>query len=300
MTSKRSASKKSSKKRVLGRGLGNLIPDKPVSAAAPVSGGGVTEVSRGMIETNPLQPRTVFDEQALEDLAASIRVYGLIQPLVVTPLGEGRYRLIAGERRLRAAALAGLSKVPIVERKDEGDETTLAIALIENVQREALNPIEEARAYERLHDEFALKQEEIAERVAKSRSAVANFVRLLKLPVEIQQLIESGALSMGHGRAILSMEGAKKQIALARRVVTAGLNVRQTEALTAEPEKKKKTKESEKDVFTRDAEDRLARSLMTKVQINRSGKRGTIKIAFGTEDELIRLFELISGQRRKS
>lgn len=291
--------RKGSKKRVLGRGLGNLIPEgRPAEPSRQDHG--AREVSVDAIDANPYQPRTVFDQQALEDLAASIRTHGIIQPLVVTPAGDRRYRLIAGERRLRAASLAGLDKVPVVERKEESSERTLAIALIENVQREALNPIEEARAYERLHDEFALTQEEIAERVGKSRSSVANLVRLLKLPVEVQQMVESGELSMGHARALITLEKAKDQIALAKRIVAKGLNVRQAEELAAAPSKPetKKTKK-EKDVFTRDAEERLARALMTKVEIARGRKGGTIKIAFGSEDELIRLFERLSDKRRK-
>ncbi|MBW3563907.1 MAG: ParB/RepB/Spo0J family partition protein [Acidobacteria bacterium] len=285
-------------RKALGRGLSNLIPSAG-SSAGSARIGSPTTVRIDQVETNPLQPRTQFDESSLEELTASIAEHGVIQPVVVTKVGAGRYRLIAGERRLRAAARAGLKEVPVVERPDKGEAENLAVALIENVQREGLNAIDEARAYERLHDQFGLTQEQISARVGKNRSTVANLVRLLKLPVGVQQMVESGELSSGHARALLAIDSASKQQDLARQIVRRGLNVRQTEALVAESgSSPRKATAPEKDVHTRDAEERLTRALQTKVEIDRRRKGGTIKVRFGSEEELIRLFEKLTGQRR--
>ncbi len=287
-------------KRVLGRGLGALIPQKTQAEPAPVqTQTGLLQVPIEQIAPNPLQPRKTFNEVSIDELARSVREHGIVQPLVVTRTGADRYKLIAGERRYRAAQKAGLTSVPVVvkEMLTEGD--ALQVALIENIQREDLNPIEEALAYHQLHEEFGLTQEEIARRVGKERSTVANFLRLIKLPDPVKKLLASGQLSMGHARALLAIESAKKQEQLAERVVKKNLNVRQTEMLASEssPKGTEKT-EKEKDVFTRDAEDKLTRTLRAKVEIDRKRRGGVIHIRVGSEDELIRIVDELMTRRR--
>src|SRR5205823_10568250 len=213
---------------------------------------GLAQIPITQITPNPYQPRKAFNEASIEELARSVREHGIVQPIVVTRTSGSHYRLIAGERRLRAAQRAGLQTVPAVikELLKEGD--SLQIALIENIQREDLNPIEEANAYHQLHDEFGLTQEEISRRVGKERSTVANFLRLLKSPDTVKQRLATGQLSMGHARALLSLDSPKKQEQLADRIVKNSLNVRQTEMLaSAAPAPSKR--EKPKDVFTRDA-----------------------------------------------
>ena len=293
----------STQKKVLGRGLGALIPQRervaetPAAAATPQSTG-LMELRIEQIAPNPYQPRKTFNEASIEDLARSVREHGIVQPLVVTRAGD-RYKLIAGERRFRAAQKAGLETVPVIVKEMTGEGEELQVALIENIQREDLNPIEEALAYHQLHEEFGLTQEEIAKRVGKERSTVANFLRLIKLPDQVKKLLASGQLSMGHARALLAVESAKKQELLAERVVKKNLNVRQTEMLASENSPKTADKpEKEKDVFTRDAEDKLARTLRTKVEIDRKRRGGVVHIRFGSEDELIRLVDELMGRRR--
>jgi len=284
-------------KKVLGRGLGALIPQRPEAPEAHATPG-LAEIPISQIQPNPYQPRKTFNEASIEELARSVREHGIVQPLVVTRAGD-KYKLIAGERRFRAAQKAGLTTVPalIKEMMQEGD--ALQIALIENIQREDLNPIEEALAYHQLHDDFQLTQEEISKRVGKERSTVANFLRLLKLPDPVKKLLASGQLSMGHARALLAIESPKKQEQLADRVVRKNLNVRQTEMLASESSPKTtEKKEKEKDVFTRDAEDKLQRTLRTKVEIDRRRRGGVIHIRYGSEDELIRVVDELMGRRR--
>jgi ParB family transcriptional regulator, chromosome partitioning protein len=300
----------STQKKALGRGLGALIPSRPQAEAPPppppapvaVAGPGLANVPIEQISPNPYQPRKTFNDASIEELARSVKEHGIIQPLVVTKTGDDKYRLIAGERRFRAAQKAGLAAVPVVIKETMADGDVLQVALIENIQREDLNPIEEAYAYHQLHEEFQLTQEEISKRVGKERSTVANFLRLLKLPDSVKKLLAAGQLSMGHARAILAVDSAKKQEQLAERVVKRNLNVRQTEMLAAESANKGADKteqpEKEKDVFTRDAEDRLARTLRSKVEIDRKRRGGVIHIRFGSEDELIRLVEELMGRRR--
>jgi ParB family chromosome partitioning protein len=290
----------SQQKKVLGRGLGALIPQKaapaaPAETALPATG--MLQLPIDQIAPNPFQPRKTFNDTSIEELSRSIREHGIVQPLVVTRAGD-KYKLIAGERRFRAAQKAGLTTVPVVikEMMPEGD--ALQIALIENIQREDLNPIEEAMAYHQLHQDFGLTQEEISKRVGKERSTVANFLRLMKLPDAVKRLLASGQLSMGHARALLAVDNPKKQEQLAGRVVKQNLNVRQTELLASPTAKAEKKPEKEKDVFTRDAEEKLMRSLKTKVEIDRRRRGGTIVIKFSNEDDLIRLFEELSGRRR--
>ena len=292
----------STQKKALGRGLGALIPSRPVAqetpAAAPAPGSGLANVPIGQISPNPYQPRKTFNDASIEELSRSVREHGIIQPLVVTKIGDDKYRLIAGERRFRAAQKAGLETVPVVIKERMADTDILQVALIENIQREDLNPIEEAYAYHQLHEEFQLTQEEISKRVGKERSTVANFLRLLKLPDSVKKLLASGQLSMGHARAILAVDSARKQEQLADRVVKRNLNVRQTEMLAAEKSPKAEQPEKEKDVFTRDAEERLAKTLRSRVEIDRKRRGGVIHIRFGSEDELIRLVEELMGRRR--
>ncbi|HXG59480.1 MAG TPA: ParB/RepB/Spo0J family partition protein [Thermoanaerobaculia bacterium] len=286
-----------STKKVLGRGLGALIPGKVEPPLAPAQGG-VNEIPIDQIAPNPYQPRKVFNEASIEELTRSVRQHGIVQPLVVARAGD-RYKLIAGERRFRAAQRAGLRTVPAVikEAVAAGDE--LQIALIENIQREDLNPIEEAQAYHQLHEEFGLTQEEISRRVGKERSTVANFLRLLKLPDSVKKLLAQGRLSMGHARALLAIDSPKKQEQLAERVVRRDLSVRQTEMLAAERSPRSgEKKEKEKDVFTRDAEERLTRALRTKVEIDRKRRGGVIHIRFASEDDLIRIYDELTGRRR--
>jgi ParB family chromosome partitioning protein len=282
-------------KKVLGRGLGALIPQRePIAQQSS----GLAQVPVEQISPNPYQPRKTFNDASIEELARSIREHGVVQPLLVSRAGD-RYKLIAGERRFRAAQRAGLKVVPVVikELTQQGD--ALQIALIENIQREDLNPMEEANAYHQLHEEFGLTQEEISRRVGKERSTVANFLRLLKLPDAVKKLLASGQLSMGHARALLAVESAKKQEQLAERVVKRDLSVRQTEMLAAEKSTPKGAKkEKEKDVFTRDAEERLTRSLRTKVEIDRKRRGGIIHIRFSSEDDLIRIYDDLTGRRR--
>jgi ParB family chromosome partitioning protein len=289
-------------KKVLGRGLGALIPQKerPAPADLPLQPAtGLLEVPIGQISPNPLQPRKTFNDASIEELAHSVREHGIIQPLVVTRTAENRYKLIAGERRYRAAQKAGLTTVPIVVKEELAEGDTLQVALIENIQREDLNPIEEALAYHQLHEEFGLTQEEIAKRVGKERSTVANFLRLMKLPDPVKKLLASGQLSMGHARALLAVDSARKQEQLAERVVKRNLNVRQTEMLAAESSPNKVVeKKEEKDVFTRDAEEKLQRSLRTKVEIDRKRRGGIIHIRFASEDDLIRIFDELTGRKR--
>ena len=282
-------------KKVLGRGLGALIPQKePVAQQST----GLAQVPVEQISPNPYQPRKAFNDASIEELARSIREHGVVQPLVVSRAGD-RYKLIAGERRFRAAQRAGLRVVPVVIKELTQQGEALQIALIENIQREDLNPMEEATAYHQLHEEFALTQEEISRRVGKERSTVANFLRLLKLPESVKKLLASGQLSMGHARALLAVESAKKQEQLAERVVKRNLSVRQTEMLAAEKSSpKSEKKEKEKDVFTRDAEERLTRSLRTKVEIDRKRRGGIIRIRFSSEDDLIRIYDDLTGRRR--
>jgi ParB family chromosome partitioning protein len=277
------------KRPALGRGLSALIPDAP-TVAPPTASERALEVDTDRLQPNRFQPRTHVDETGIEELARSIKSNGIIQPIVVRKAADG-YEIVAGERRWRAAQRAGLLKVPVVLR-DIPDERLLAAALIENIQREDLNPIEEAQAYRRLADEFHLTQEQIAEAVGKDRSSIANYLRLLKLPPEVRGNVGSGALSMGHARALLAIADEAALLRIARDVVSKNLSVRETEAIAKkETQPAPKKPEPQKDVHTRAAEERLRFALGTRVEIVRRGKGGRIEIEFGSEDELQRLFE---------
>ena len=287
------------KRPALGRGLSALIPTAPAAAPA-VPREATTEVDLDLLQPNRFQPRLQFDDARLDELAQSIRGNGVIQPILVRRRDD-RYEIIAGERRWRAAQRAGLLKVPVVVR-DVPDDKLLQVALIENIQRENLNPIDEATAYKRLMDEFQLTQEALAEAVGKERSTVANTLRLLKLPPPVRDMVAAGNLAMGHARAILALERAEDQVEAARVVVDKGFSVRDTEMLVkrvaerlARPQPSPKPEPPPPDVHTRQAQDRLKLALGTRVAIQRKGAGGAIVIEFASEDELQRLYELLTG-----
>jgi ParB family chromosome partitioning protein len=279
----------------LGKGLSALIPDLPdLPPTAPV------EADIDRLAPNAFQPRMDVNDARLQELAQSIKSNGVIQPIVVRRIGD-RFQIIAGERRWRAAKLAGLLRVPIVIREVVAgqEKSLLEMALVENIQREDLNPIEEALAYRRLADDFRLKQEEIASAVGKDRASVANVLRLLKLPEEIRSEVASGRLSMGHARALLSLSSESDQRQMARDVIARNLSVRETESLVkklAEGGAPSREGAGPKpvDVHTRAAEDRLKLLLGTRVRIVRQGTRGRIEIDFTSEDELIRIYEQLT------
>ena len=282
----------------LGKGLSALIPDAPEAPR-----GGVMEVDIDLLAPNDLQPRVQMDDARLQELAESIKANGIIQPILVRRTGTS-YRIIAGERRWRAAQRAGLHKVPVVVRdvKDGADKELLELALVENIQRENLNAVDEALAYRRLADEFGLTQDQISAAVGKDRSSIANFMRLLKLPDEVRADLVSGALSMGHARALLSLADAAAQRQAAREVISRGLSVRDTELLIkklASPKREADADASDDraDVHTRAAEDRMRFALGSRVRIVRRGTGGVIQIDFGSENELNRIYELLTASK---
>jgi ParB family transcriptional regulator, chromosome partitioning protein len=277
------------KRPALGRGLSALIPD----AAAPSLNDRSLDVDTDLLRPNPFQPRTAIDETKIEELARSIRANGVIQPIIVRRASDG-YEIVAGERRWRASQRAGLLKVPVVVR-DIPDDRLLAAALIENIQREDLNPVEEAHAYRRLADEYHLTQEQIADAVGKDRSSVANYLRLRRLPQEVLAGLGSGSLSMGHARALLGLPDDAVQLRVSRDVIGRNLSVRETEALVKKVTQPTPPKTPvEKDVHTRAAEERLRFALGTRVRIERKRKGGQIEIDFGSEEELQRIFEMLT------
>jgi len=278
-------------RRALGKGLSQLIAEQ--YDASP------TEASLEDILPNSRQPRTVFDQEPLDELAASIRQYGIIQPLVVRPLAEGKYELIAGERRLRAAKIAGLRSVPIVLRS-AGNQSALEIALIENVQREDMNALECARSYRKLIDEFGLTQEQVADRVGKSRTAIANTLRLLRLPSLIQNGLEEGKLSEGHARALLAFESETKQLLVYEQIVAQGLSVREVEKLTQQKPARTESSEAPKpkpqvDPNIKALEDEIARRLSAPTKIHKSaaGVGGKLTVEFYDDDDLQRILDAI-------
>ena len=281
----------------LGKGLSALIPDVPEPTRP-----GAMEVDVDQLTPNEQQPRLRMDDARLEELAASIKANGIIQPILVRRSGD-RYCIIAGERRWRAAQRAGLTRVPVVVREvSGGDKQLLELALVENLQREGLNPIDEALAYQKLADEFSMTQDQIAAAVGKDRSSVANFMRLLKLPEEVRGDLASGALSTGHARALLALPDPAAQRHGAREVIARKLSVRETEALVKKLASPRRTGDSTassepaKDVHTRAAEDRMRFALGTKVRIVRRGAGGRIEIDFGSEGELNRIYEVLASR----
>ena len=277
-------------KRGLGRGL-DAILQKPEGERRPTR-----EVPVDRLTPNRFQPRSSFDEESLRGLADSIEAQGVIQPLVVTRGEGGKFEIVAGERRWRAAQLAGLETVPVVVREATDDRQLLELALVENLQRADLNAIEEAEAFRSLREGFALSQAEIGERVGRSRTAVTNSLRLLRLPPLVQGLLREGRLTAGQARPLLSLATEREQIRLAERAVAEGRSARRLEALaqrsSGEPRRKRRPAGS--DVHAVAAAERLTRALQTKVEIVRRGQRGTIRIPFQSEDELMRIYDLLS------
>lgn len=296
-------------RKALGKGLSALLPGRGqstavsvASAAAPAPAAKPGTLPLNLIKPNPMQPRTIFNSDGLQELAASIRANGIIQPLIVRQLGES-YQIVAGERRWRAARLAELQEVPVVVQ-DVADRSMLELALIENIQREDLNPIETAHAFERLGRDLGLSQEEIGRRTGKDRTSIANIVRLLKLPKEVQLLVAERRLSMGHARAILGLPTADEQIHLAEKAVALGLSVRQVEAqvqeMTADRDKPAHgaRKDSTQDPNVRAAAEELERALGTRVRIiELSDQRGRIEIEYYSQADLDRLYQQIIGER---
>lgn len=274
-------------KAALGKGLEALLPEK---------GEEVIRLEIEKIIPNQHQPRKIFKDEALKELSTSIKEKGVLQPVIVSRVGDGTFRLIAGERRWRAATLAGLKKIPALI-KDVSSQDAIEIALIENIQREELNAVETAEAFNRLLKEFNLTQEELSQRVGKDRATIANYLRILKLPDEIKAFINTDSISIGHAKALLTLENRQKQIEAAKEIIKKGLSVREAEALCkrlSQPVKPKKKKEKLPEVA--DLEHKLTRSLGTKVKINHKDKRGKIEIEYYSLDELDRLLEILLQQ----
>ena len=288
--------------RALGRGLDKILgsPETDITSK-DISGdfvaGAIAEIEINQIETNPFQPRTEFDETALRELAQSIKEQGVIQPVTVRKLGYNKYQLISGERRLRASKMAGLSKIPAFIRV-ANDEQMLELALIENIHRENLNAIEVAISYQRLIDECSLTQEEVSEKVGKSRSAVANFLRLLKLPPEVQLAIRDGHISMGHARALININDKEEQLKLLQQIIMEEMTVRQTEEM-ADKAKGKADKERKQTNFIpehfKSKIKTLSQTLNTKVKVKRDIKgHGSVVIDFKDEAEFDGIMELFN------
>lgn len=290
----------------LGRGLSSLIPSKKSApnywGVEPQTQPGQTQVGERieqveprLINPNSRQPRQTFDEAALADLVASVKAHGILQPLLVTARSDGRYDLIAGERRLRAAELAQLATVPVVVREAK-DQARLELALVENVQRQDLNPLEEALGYKRLHDEFSLTQDEIAQRVGKSRSQVANTLRLLTLPEVMQAALKSGQLTVGHAKVILSLDDPNEQTRLFHEIVSQGLPVHLSELKLQRIRVKSHERKLKIDPQVKDWENVLQSALGTRVKVRQRGGRGLIEIAFFSLEELNQLIRRIAGR----
>jgi ParB family transcriptional regulator, chromosome partitioning protein len=277
------------KRRALGRGLSALIPEP--EAEARQAAAAAAEVALSLLEPNPYQPRLSLDPVRLAELATSIRASGVVQPILVRRRGE-RYQIVAGERRWRAAEAAGLASVPVSVR-EVPDDQLLELALVENVQRQELTPLEEAQAFQRLQGELGLSQDEIARRVGRDRTTIANTLRLLKLPRELRELVTQGRLDAGHARALLALERAEDQLALGREAARKGLSVREVERRVALARSTRGRAAPRKEPNTAAAEERLRRALGTRVEIARRGKGGAIRVLFKSESELQRLYELL-------
>ena len=289
-------------KKGLGKGLGSLFGSDDIEElSAPKksekkSDGDIQNIKISLIEPNKKQPRSKFDDEKIEALASSIKEHGVISPIIVTPIENGMYRIVAGERRWRAAKKAKIKELPAIVRS-YSDEQVAEIALIENLQRENLNPIEEAVGYNLLIEEFNLTQETISKRVGKSRSAVANSLRLLSLEPDVQKMITDGSLTSGHARAVLSVDGGEMRLALAKKIVEGGLNVRQAESLAKELMKKKtaprKKVKSAADIETENLANSLSSAIGTKVSITHGTKKGKIEIEYYGADDLERILGIL-------
>lgn len=271
-------------KTALGKGLEALIPEK---------GEEVIYLDIDRIFSGERQPRKIFRDESLKELASSIKEKGVLQPVIVSRVGDGTFRIVVGERRVRAAKLAGLKKIPALV-KNVASKDALEMALIENIQREDLNPIETAEAFRRLTTEFNLTQEELSEKVGKDRATISNYLRLLKLPDDVKPFIINGSLSLGHAKAILMIEGKAHQIETARKIIKQGLSVRESEALSRKLSRHQKVRLI-KDPQISSLEEKLIKRLGTKVRILHRGKKGKIEIDYYSLDELDRLLEILMG-----
>lgn len=291
----------------LGRGLGSLIPLKrsepvlpmppapaPAAPAAQPAGERVQQLPRTLIDPNPHQPRQHFGHAELEELIASIKAHGILQPLIVSPGANGRYVLVVGERRLRAAEIAGLASVPALVRTAT-DQERLELALVENIQRQDLNPLEEAAGYQRLHDEFGLTQDEVAKRVGKSRAQVANTMRLLGLPRAIQEALRAGQITFGHAKVILGVESEREQLKLFQQIMREGLPVRFADA-KARGVKVKSHLRAAADPELANLAAELQRALGTRVHIRGKRERGVIEVLYFSLEELANLVRRLSGR----
>lgn len=280
----------SDKRRGLGRGLAALLPSEPeATRTLPVA----------QLVPSRRQPRSRFDDSGLDELAASIRAQGLIQPIIVTPFDSTTYTIIAGERRWRAAQRAGLAAVPVVVRQVRDERQQLELALVENLQRADLNPLEEAEAFQALVDDFGLSHEEVAARVGRSRSAITNTLRLLRLPEPVQELLRSGALTAGQARPLLALDDAAEIERLAERIVAGGLSARAAEELAGSGRGRAKARaKPAAEPNTEAAAEKLTQRLQTRVEIQRRGRGGVIKIHYHSEEELIRLFDALAERPR--
>ncbi|MBR4136817.1 MAG: ParB/RepB/Spo0J family partition protein [Bacteroidales bacterium] len=286
------------KKRGLGRGLDAILqsPETDITSA-DISGnyvaGAIAQIDIDKIETNPFQPRTDFDETALNELSESIKNQGVIQPVTVRKMGYDKYQLISGERRLRASKMAGLKKIPVFIRV-ANDEQMLEMALIENIHRENLNAIEVAISYQRLLEECELTQDKLSEKVGKDRSTVSNFLRLLKLPAEVQIAIRDGYITMGHARALVNINDKAKQLIILKRIIDEDLSVRQVEMLAREKTAAKKQKNVIPESYKIQAET-LSKALKMNVKVSRDNKgKGSLTINFKNDDEFERLLDFIN------
>jgi ParB family chromosome partitioning protein len=300
------------KRKALGRGLETLLPSsrsipgyggapaQPAAAASQLPAtDSVVEIPVGQIDRNPYQPRTHFDEAALNELAESVRVSGVLQPVTVRPAADGRYQLVAGDRRWLASQRAGKATVPALVRQ-LSNEQTMEIAIIENLQREDLNPVEQARAYDRLSREFGLTQEQMAQRTGKDRSSVSNFLRLLKLPEEVLALVETGKLSFGHAKALMPLDSPEAMLRLAQRAAQQGTSVRQLEAAVYQlmhPAPHAPKPERVVDPNVREAEQTLQRALGLKVQIEDRNGKGKIVLEYGSLEDFDRVLEMLGASR---
>jgi ParB family chromosome partitioning protein len=312
------ASVETPKRRALGKGLESLLPGRsnftpapplpavlsaaaaPAPAPAPIEGK-PREIPIEQIERNPFQTRSAFDESALKELSASIAATGVVQPVLVRPLAEDRFQLIAGERRWLASKMAGMTTVPAILRQ-VSDEQAMEMTIVENLQRTDLNPMEQARAYERLSAHFKMTQEQMAQRTGKDRASVANFLRLLRLPPEVQQQVESGRLTFGHARTLLALESPEAILKAAQKVNALSMSVRQTESYVQglmNPEKKSQGEQKEKEALdpnVREARDQLQRALGLKVTIQDKNGRGRVIIEYGRLEDFDALLETIAGK----
>jgi ParB family chromosome partitioning protein len=289
------------KRRALGKGLDSLLPRVHAVSAPEAEGGRPREIPLDQIDHNPFQTRSHVDEEQLAELAASIAANGVVQPVLVRPMAGGRFQLIAGERRWRASKLAGKTTVPAILRQ-VSDEQAMEITIVENLQRADLNPMEQARAFERLSREFHMTQEQMAQRTGKDRATVANFLRLLKLPATVQARVESGAISFGHARALLSFEHAEEMEKVALRIALLSLSVRQTENYVqglVDPSRKAKKEPKPApalDPNVRDAQERLQRALGLKVTIEDHNNRGRVIIEYARVEDFDALMERFAAE----